>query len=47
MDQDIIYEHYHKLIKKRYEYSIHIIHENSRSIDHTKWHNHKFIVTIP
>src|SRR3954470_17685664 len=47
IDQNIINEHNHKMIQIIVENPIHILHEYTRCISHTKRHNRILIMTIP
>ncbi|CAL0319972.1 unnamed protein product [Lupinus luteus] len=46
INQNIIDKYDHKCVEIWMKYSVHVIHEYSRSIGYTKWHHEVFIMTI-
>src|ERR1044072_188721 len=47
IDQNFINKDYHKLIKIRMKYPVHILHENTKCISNSKQHNRILIMSIP
>ena len=47
VDQDVVHENYHKLIKIGLEHPTHEIHECRRSIRQSEWHHCELEVPIP
>ena len=46
VDQDIIYEYYHRPLQHRPANPVHEIHQHFWSIGEPKWHHHKLVMTI-
>jgi len=45
-DEDVIYEHHHKIVQIGGKNLIHVIHEDCWSISHPKWHYYILVMSI-